>query len=195
MKVSETDFTLDQEDVPLFYEPVVLTIGTFDGVHTGHQFLLKTGKIESEKRNSNLVVLTFRTPPSWFFSPETKKPLIMTLEERIQWLKYYGADHILVMDFTEDVAKRSALNFLTLLNTKISILKLFLGHDGKIGSDQENNRQQVFVASQKLGFDVEFLPSYLIDGQNVSSSRIRSLLESGEPDAAKRLLGHEINSL
>lgn len=190
--MTSSEFSLDQEDFPLFYEPVVLLLGTFDGVHLGHQALLKAAKEEAINNNSNVVVLTFKTPPAWFFSPDNKMPLIMTLEERIKWLKAYGADHVLFMDFTKDVASLTALEFLTDLNKRVPIIKLFLGHDGRIGSDKGNNREIVLEAAKQLGFNVQYLPSYQVEGETVSSTLIRTLLENEDFEGAKKLLGHEL---
>jgi len=165
-------------------KPKILLIGTFDGVHLGHQALLKRGEEEARRLNADLVVLTFKTPPSWFFAPDSKKPLIMTLEERTEKLKRWGADEIIPIDFTEEIANLTALEFLQ----QFPVRKLILGHDAKIGRD--GTHENIERAAKSLGIEVEFLPPYKMDGEVISSTSIRALLERGDQDKADKFLGN-----
>jgi riboflavin kinase / FMN adenylyltransferase len=163
---------------------MILLVGTFDGVHLGHQSLIRRGKEEGPE----LTVLTFNTPPAWHFEPLKKKPMIMTLDERIKWLRHYGVDHILTMDFTDEVASLSAYEFLSDLKKQFPHFKLILGHDAKIGKD--GSRDKIIDAANKLGIGVEFLPPTLVDGEIVSSTLIRKAIEAEDLAKAQKLLGH-----
>ena len=182
-------FTLEQEGPPLFTEPVVLIIGTFDGVHLGHQALIRRGKEEAKKAETLLIALTFKTPPAWFFSKDLTKSLLTPLNERIELLHSFSVDHVLLMDFNEKVASLTAFEFLSILKNKLPLGTLILGHDATIGKDRENNRESVVSAAKQLGIAIEFLPACRVDGEIVSSTAIRLALEKGDGAKAKKMLG------
>lgn len=186
--MSLIDFTL-AEASPLFPKPIVLSIGTFDGVHLGHQALVHAGKEEAKKTHTEFIVLTFKTPPSWFFSKE-KKELLIPLEKRIELLHNYGADHVLLMDFNGEIASLTVLEFLSLLKEKLPLGKLILGYDSQLGSDRENNREKVLNAAEKLEIGVEFLPPTKVDDEIVSSTLIRKSKEARDLAKVNQLLGH-----
>lgn len=167
----------------------VLTIGTFDGVHLGHQALLRRSREEAKRLKANLGILTFKTPPSWVLFPERKKPLLISLEERIERLEAMGPDSIFLLEFTKEMAALTVEEFFFRLKKHFTIVKIILGHDATLGSDQEGNRENILKAAKKMGFQVEFLPPVLFKGMPVSSSFIRKCLEQGLKEEASELMG------
>lgn len=185
-----TELELDRSADDRIADPVVFTIGTFDGVHVGHQALLKRGKEEALRLGAKFAILTFRTPPSWLLFPEKKKPLLTSFDERIRKLEAINPDHIFLLDFTKEVAALSVEEFFSKLQKHFRIVKFIFGHDATIGSDQENNRDNILRGAKKEGFEVEFVPPVLFNGHPVSSSLIRRYIEEGRVKEAQELMNN-----
>lgn len=171
----------------LSLEPVALTIGNFDGVHLGHQAVLKRLKTSA----SQTVVLTFSNHPAEVLHHATI-PRLTTLPHRLALLEQIGIDQVMLIPFTQEFAKQSAETFLTLLKKHIPFTHLILGYDAVIGHDRKRDLQQLCGT---LDFSLEYLPPITHQAQIISSSLIRKHIQNGELDLASSFLGRPYSIL
>ncbi|MCB1112012.1 MAG: FAD synthetase family protein [Chlamydiales bacterium] len=172
-------------------KPVVLTIGVFDGVHLGHQQLLKTAKALAKKKETLLCVISFSTHPRETLQRDIIIHHITTLDDRMHLLQQYEVDILVIVPFTKELAKLTSEEFCSFVNRHLPFSDLVLGYDATIGSDQKENRKHVEEAAEKIGFTVYYVPPVSIKGIPVSSSRIRKLLKDEKFQDAEDMLGHE----
>ncbi len=157
-----------------------LTIGTFDGVHLGHRALLKALK---EKAPFVTVVTFTNHPQEAFGSPPVIQ--ICSLEKRLSLLEALGVDAAIAIPFTLEFASTPFDRFLQ----KFSLSCLVLGEGSAFGKGREGTRENVTTFAEKEGFIVEYLPKVLLDGEPVSSRRIRAALANRDFELSSRLLG------
>ena len=180
----------DIADFPPLSFPVV-TSGTFDGVHIGHQKILKRVTERAKERNGQSVVITYWPHPRLVLFPEDNKlKLLSTIEERIEHLRSFGIDYLLIIPFTKEFSRTSSRTFITdilvkALNTKL----LIIGYDHRFGKNREGSFENLKARSQQYGFEVEEIPRQDIDDVGVSSTKIRRALENGDIETASLYLG------
>ena len=168
-----------------------VTIGTFDGVHKGHQKVLKKLVTSAKKNNAKSVLLTFFPHPRMVLQEDVNIKLINTLEERIELLKKTTIDVLVVQQFTKEFAKQSALDFVrNLLVNKLNISKLVIGYDHHFGKNREGNFEQLEKFGHTYGFKVRRISVKDIDNIGVSSTKIRKAILKGDISKANRYLGH-----
>jgi riboflavin kinase/FMN adenylyltransferase len=174
---------------PLPY--AVVTSGTFDGVHLGHQKILDRLKEVAVKHKGETVVITFWPHPRLVLNPtDTKLKLLNTFEERIELIKEQGIQHLLRIPFTKEFSNISSTDFIQqILVEKIGTRKLVIGYDHHFGKNREGSFEQLKLNGPRFGFDVEEIPKQEIDNIGISSTKIRTALESGRVEIAKSLLG------
>lgn len=160
---------------------IALSIGNFDGVHLGHQALLKRLKASAPYS----VVFTFSNHPAEVLHGASIKRLT-SVEHRLALLQKLGIDEVILTTFTHDFAAQSAESFLTALKQQIPFSHLILGHDARIGHDRKRDLQEL---CGPLAFSLEYLPPITYQGQVVSSSAIRKAILAGDLDQASALLG------
>ncbi|WP_347156801.1 bifunctional riboflavin kinase/FAD synthetase [Pontibacter chitinilyticus] len=181
----------DIADFPKLKHAVV-TSGTFDGLHIGHQKILKRLIERARQTNGQSVVITFWPHPRLVLFPEDNDlQLLSTIEERIAQLQEFGVDYLLIIPFTKEFSRTSSRSFITdilvkAINTKV----LIIGYDHRFGKNREGSFENLKARSQQYGFEVEEIPRQDIDEVGVSSTKIRKALESGDIDTATRYLGH-----
>jgi len=168
-----------------------VTIGTFDGVHIGHQKVIKKLIKSAKKNNATSVLLTFFPHPRMVLQKDADIKLINSIDERIQLLKKLGLEALIIQPFTEAFSELSAADFVeTILIHKLHISKLFIGYDHHFGKNREGN----FVALEKYGilnhFKVEEISQQDINDIAVSSTKIRKAIEKGEIEKANTYLGY-----
>ena len=168
-----------------------VTIGTFDGVHIGHQKVIKRLVDSAKKNNATSVLLTFFPHPRMVLQKDTDIKLINTIEERIQLLEKLGLEALVIQPFTEAFSELSAADFVaTILIHKLHISKLFIGYDHHFGKNREGN----FVALEKYGilnhFKVEEISQQDMNDIAVSSTKIRKAIEQGQIEKANDYLGY-----
>lgn len=156
-----------------------LTIGFFDGVHIGHQALLK-----QLRTHPHTTILTFSNHPLDLIKPPAP-PLLIPYEERIRRLRAY-ADELIVVPFTASFAETTYEELLA----QFSLSHLLLGKGSVFGKNREGNETNVRRYAAKYGFAVTYLPKLLFQGEPVSSSRIRQALQAGNTSLAQQLLGN-----
>ena len=169
----------------------VVTSGTFDGVHLGHQKILVRLKEMAEKNSGETVVITFWPHPRLVLKPEegTLK-LLNTFEEKAVLLKEQGIQHLLRIPFTKEFSQLSSDDFIQkVLVETIGTRKLVIGYDHRFGKNREGSFEALRLNGPKYGFDVEEIPRQDIDHVAISSSKIRRALEAGDVTEARHLSG------
>src|SRR5882724_9648319 len=169
----------------------VVTSGTFDGVHVGHQKILHRLKEIASKNSGETVVITFWPHPQMILHPENHSlKLLNTFEEKAALLKSEGIHHLLRIEFTKEFSHISSLDFIQkILVETIGTKKLVIGYDHRFGHNREGSFEQLIEKAPAYGFDVEEIPRQDIDHLAVSSTKIRRALEEGDIEASVQLIG------
>ncbi len=169
----------------------VLTIGTFDGVHVGHQKILQQVKKEAEKIGGESVLFTFFPHPRMVLYPESHGlKLLQTQEEKMAKLARVGIENCIVYPFTFDFSRLSAIEFVRdILVNKLQIKKLVIGYDHQFGKNREGNIEFLKEICEVYGFEVIEIPAQDIDAVNVSSTKIRKAILDGDLAKANEYLG------
>ncbi len=172
-------------------EYAVVTSGTFDGVHLGHQKILTRLSEFADKNSGETVVLTFWPHPRLVLKPdEHTLKLLNTFEEKANLLKEQGIQHLVRIPFTKEFSQLSSNDFIRrILVEKIGTKKLVIGYDHRFGKNREGSFQELKRNGPTYGFEVEEIPRQEIDHIAVSSSKIRKALEEGDVIIAQHLLG------
>jgi len=168
-----------------------VTIGTFDGVHFGHQHILKKLVSEAQKESKKSVLLTFFPHPRMVLQKDSSLELINTIDERAYLLSKTGLDYLIIHPFSKEFSRTTALEFVrdTLVN-QLNISKLIIGYDHHFGKNREGNITQLTEYSHLYEFKVEEIPAQDIDEVAVSSTKIRKALASGKLKTANEYLGY-----
>ncbi|WP_067145004.1 bifunctional riboflavin kinase/FAD synthetase [Pseudotamlana agarivorans] len=172
-------------------EPAVVTIGTFDGVHIGHQKIIKrlitTGKQEGLKS----VILTFFPHPRMVLQKDANIKLINTIEERHDILDALGLDYLIIKNFTKEFSRISAEDFVKdILVDKINAKKVIIGYDHRFGRNRNADINDLKAYGKTYGFEVEEISAQDINDVSVSSTKIRKALEEGDIIKANAYLGY-----
>lgn len=170
--------------------PSVVAVGTFDGVHRGHQALLSRLRGLADARQARAVVVTFDPPPRFVLRPDPEYRLLRSLDERIALLREHGADEVVVYTFDLGLAGRTAEQFVTELVEQLGMVGLVGGPDLALGHRRQGTPSMLRGIGARLGFDVNLLDQLAIDGAPIRSGAIRQAVREGELARANRLLGH-----
>jgi riboflavin kinase/FMN adenylyltransferase len=177
---------------PLKY--AVVTSGTFDGVHRGHQQILQRLKSVAEKSGGETVLLTFWPHPRILLDPAFNIKLLTTFEEKASLLEEFGVDHLIKIPFTKEFSQLDTDSYIQkVLQESIGTKKLVIGYDHRFGRDREGSFEYLKKNSSKYGFEVEEIPRHEIDHVVVSSTRIRNALAGGEIHIGNEYLGREFS--
>jgi riboflavin kinase/FMN adenylyltransferase len=167
-------------------KPSVLTIGTFDGVHLGHQKVLN----RLQKDGLSSVVLTFFPHPRMVLFPGEDIKLIQTITERCEALAESKIDHLIIHPFDQDLANLAAEDFVkTILVDKLQIKKIIVGYDHRFGKNRSANFDDLVNFGKKYHFEVEKIEAKEVDDQTISSTKIRRAIQKGDMQMAKDYLG------
>lgn len=176
------------EDFESNRAPLILTIGNFDGVHRGHQVVLRRCQ-ELTGASGQLIVLTFSNHPSQVLRPHTASPLICSLPQRLQLLEQMGVETTIILPFTLSIAGYTAATFLEKVRQFIPFHHLVLGYDAVMGKNREGNQALISALADMWDFDIDYLPQYRYEGTPVSSTQIRHFLQQGYLTKVEDLLG------
>lgn len=168
--------------------PCVLALGCFDGVHLGHAAVIKEAERVANSLALPLAVWSFREPPRNFFSKNTV-PLLTTPEEKGAIIATMGAHTLYSLPFDATIAAMSAEDFFSLLCEDLSAKHIVCGFNFTFGAMGRGNTVLLQSLCAQNGVGLSVLPPTTLDGETVSSSRIRACLEKGKPEEAARLLG------
>lgn len=168
-----------------------VTLGTFDGLHTGHQKVLKNLVAKAHQNNAEAVLLTFFPHPRMVLQKEIDIKLINTLDERIQLLKNIGLDVLIVQEFNTKFSNQTAYNFVkNILVSKLNTAHLIIGYDHHFGKNREGNLSQLKSYAQKFNFKISEISKLDINNIAVSSTKIRLAIEQGNMVDANTYLGY-----
>lgn len=170
----------------------IVTIGTFDGVHLGHQKIIKRLVELKQKQGGEIVLFTFDPHPRKVLFPEQKDlKLITTTQEKCEILKLFGVDYVLVYPFTKEFSKMQAQDYVSDIIVKgLKTKTLVIGYDHRFGSNREGTIDTLKELSNIYDFEVEEIPAQEINQLNVSSTRIRKAIEEGDVQTANDFLGY-----
>jgi riboflavin kinase/FMN adenylyltransferase len=167
----------------------LLTIGIFDGVHVGHRYLLKKLQERAAERNLLSGVVTFSPHPQSVLHPHSQLPWLTSLEDRVGAFQRLGVKIVAVLTFTPKVAQLSAQEFISLIRKHLSMRGILVGPDFALGKGKEGNINMLRALGCELGFSVDVIPPFKINGEIVSSTLIRRALAEGDMRKVTKLMG------
>ena len=182
----------DLEQLPLFRNAVV-TIGTFDGVHVGHQQIIQQLKTEAEKINGETVIITFHPHPRKIIGASPKEiRLINTLEEKTELLEEKGIDHLVIVPFTQAFAAFSAEEYVCdFLIARFHPHTIIIGYDHRFGKERKGDYHLLEDSSGIYKYVLKEIPVHVLNAVSVSSTRIREAIINSDIESANRLLGYD----
>ena len=171
---------------------VVLTVGSFDGVHLGHRHVL-AHVVESARAISGTpAVMTMRPHPRRYFSPDHAANLLTTDQKKVELLRESGVEVVYFLPFNEKTANLEAESFLSdILVGRCGVRKLFVGHDFRFGKDARGSFDLLVERQATCGYEVDEVPPLVLDGERVSSTLIRERVIEGDLAGAERFLGRK----
>ncbi len=167
----------------------VVTIGNFDGVHLGHQDLLRRVMEDARARGGSSVVLTFEPHPLKILAPRFAPRLILTRKDKLALLRRVGIDFVVIQRFTPSFCALSAHEFVNRYLVRLGVEVLWVGEDFRFGKDRAGTVEELMKWGPAAGMEIKVISAVADSDQAISSSRIRRLVEEGRVDAARRHLG------
>ena len=171
---------------PVAMPRCVLALGTFDGVHLGHQALLMEGAELAREKGCPLMASTFEPHPMRVLRPELAPPLLTTLPERAALMALFGVEGLCVTTFTRSRAAQSAEDYMAELEQVFQPAAVVCGYNFSFGQGGRGNGETL----RQAGFETVVVPEVTLDGAGVSSTRVRQALQGGDLALATRLMGH-----
>lgn len=172
------------------HQNCVVTIGNFDGVHLGHQNLLKKLTQKAQQFKLPATVIIFEPQPNEYFARDKTPPRLMRLREKLQVLTQFGVDRVLVLRFNKRLADLSAQQFVEeILIKKLATRYLIIGDDFRFGHARQGDFALLEQYAANNAFELEKMSTFSLDDERVSSTRVRQALEKGDLASAEKLLG------
>ncbi|MGB3949191.1 MAG: bifunctional riboflavin kinase/FAD synthetase [Bacteroidia bacterium] len=170
----------------------IVTTGTFDGVHLGHQKIISRIKELAKQENGETVLLTFYPHPRMVLFPEDNElKLLNTQLEKRELLEQYGIDHLIIYPFTKEFSRLTSVEFVrNILVNRIKTKRLVIGYNHHFGRNREGSFEHLKEYGPLYGFDVEEIPAKDIENIEISSTKIRKALQTGDVKMASTYLGH-----
>ncbi len=173
-------------EIPRDFGPTVVSIGNFDGIHCGHQWLLAEIQRSARELGAKSVAVTFHPHPSRVLRPQGAPKLITPMPERLDLLRSSGIDAVLVLPFTEELCQMSGPDFVTaVLRDGLHAVEVHEGDNFRFGHRALCHADDLVRIGHDLGFRVQIFTPRFIHGTTVSSSKIRELIHAGEMRAAR----------
>jgi len=172
-------------------QPSALTIGSFDGVHKGHQYLLQKMR-ELVGHEGSVCIVTFSNHPSHVLGKDPPAELLFSKEQKLRWLSAYGVDVAYCVPFTKELAALTYQEFLEKMMQTCPFDFLVLGEDAHLGNRKQGTPERVTAFCKERGIQTQYLKKLSSDHELVSSRRIRSLLASGKVSEAIKMIGHPL---
>ena len=170
--------------------PIALTIGNFDGVHLGHQAILRRLRDAATELGCPACVMTFEPHPREFFAPDQAPTRLTSLREKLELLEREGVDRVYICRFNFDFARVTAQDFIQcILKESLDVRWLLVGDDFRFGARRAGDSAMLRTAGRALSFEVAEMPSVDVSGLRVSSTAVREFLARGQLVDAARLLG------
>ncbi|KXZ39817.1 riboflavin kinase / FMN adenylyltransferase [Alkalithermobacter thermoalcaliphilus JW-YL-7 = DSM 7308] len=176
------------EDVYIKY-PTVVTVGSFDGIHIGHQYIIKKVSKLAKQKNFKSVVFTFSNHPLSFVR-KTKVPKISSEEERCKFIETLDIDYCISIPFNDTIANLSAESYVSyILADLLKCKHIIVGHDFTFGKNKSANAHKLQEIARRYNIDTQIVDPILLNGIRVSSSFIRNLIHEGKVKECKEFLG------
>ena len=170
--------------------PTVLTLGVFDGLHLGHQLIVRTVVERARAIGAVPTVITFDPHPRAVLHPESAPPLLQTFDQKIEALGLLGIEQTIVVRFTKQFAQVDAEEFLRdVVRERLQAREVYLGRGFAFGRDRKGNIDLLNNISGQLGFLAAEVPEVQLRGHRISSSRIREFLKQGRVNLVRSMLG------
>jgi riboflavin kinase/FMN adenylyltransferase len=177
-------------DVPPDFGPSIATIGNFDGVHRGHQWVIAEVVARARSLGIRSVAITFDPHPARVLRPESSQPLITPLDEKLELLASTGIDAVLILPFTKEFSRMSARTFATdVLQRVLHVTELHEGENFHFGYQAKAGIDSLEMLGRELGFGVHVYTPRTIRGSAISSSTIRQLITKGDVSHVRAVLG------
>ena len=170
----------------------VMAIGNFDGVHVGHQKLFRRAEKLASQNNGTPIAFTFEPHPLKIIAPEKVPPLLTQFRKKMELIESFGIDLVICADFTRKFADQQPREFSkNILYEKIGVKQVVVGFDYAFGRGREGTIPYLKKMGEEFGFKVQVVEPFKVQGQTVSSSHVRDLLESGQVELAREFLGRD----
>lgn len=170
--------------------PTVLTLGVFDGLHLGHQLIMKTVVERARLAGAVPTVITFEPHPRAVLHPESAPPLLQTFDQKIEAMSVLGIEQTIVIHFDKAFSQIRAEDFLReVVVNRLHAKEVYLGRGFFFGNNREGNIELLRKVSTVLGFAADEVPEVRLRGRRIGSTRIRELLLQGRVNLARRMLG------
>ena len=170
----------------------IVTIGTFDGVHIGHQKIIEKLIQESKSSDSESLILTFFPHPRMVLHETSSIKLLNTINEKSSLLEKMGLDNLVIHPFDKEFSNLSAEEFVkTILVDLFNVQKIIIGYDHRFGKNRAANIENLIEFGEKYGFEVEQISAQEIDSVSVSSTKIRVAITNGNMAVANEFLGYD----
>lgn len=177
------------KDIPVFTS-VVLTIGTFDGVHSGHSVILDKVCKYAKENGGESVLITFEPHPRKLIFPDQPIDIITPLDKKIELITAAGINHIVVVPFTQEFASLTAKEYVSdFLVKQFNPSAVVIGYDHHFGNDRKGNIELLKSVQEQYGFDVVEIPAQLIKDAAISSTKVRKAIATGAVKEAATMLG------
>lgn len=172
----------------------VVTVGSFDGLHIGHQKILKKLIQLSKDINGTSVLLTFEPHPRSVIAKDFDLKILTTLDEKISYLEKFGIENLIVQNFTLEFSQMTSEEFIKeILVNDIGVSHIVIGHDHKFGKDRLGDEEKLKEFGRQYNFNVTSVEAEVVDGQVVSSTKIRKALNEGNIEKVNLFLGRNYN--
>lgn len=177
---------------PVAISKPVATIGIFDGVHTGHMYILESLKEKAAMHGGESVVVTLWPHPRIVLNKDLQEfKLLHTLEEKIRQMDFSGIDHLVVIPFDKEISSLTACEFTQqYLVDRLGVEVLLVGYDNRFGRDQKGDPDGLAMCADKNNFRIEKIPEFIQGDGKVSSTTIRDTIVLGQMDKAEKMLGY-----
>ena len=173
--------------------PGVVTVGTFDGVHIGHARLFEVTIELAREIEADSIAITFKYPPRKLLNPANTVPHLGPLSERRSLIEALGIDHVIEIDFDDQIRNIDAEQFVRILMAELDMKGLVLGPGAAVGRDRGGDEAHMKSLGEKLGFELRVVPPAAVNGVVARSTTIRAALSTGDMASAAELLGRNFS--
>lgn len=171
---------------------IALTIGVFDGVHLGHQHLIREVVRRARAAGRQAAVITFYPHPRLVLQPDMEPAYLTSLDDRVRLISALGVDLVATIRFTKDLAQLTPAEFLDLVTSHLKLEELVIGHDFALGKNRTGTLGNLQQLGRDRGFAVHGVGPFHVAGLTVSSTLIRQAIHHGDMEAAARYLGRYV---